>query len=591
MSRLARDRAGNTLAMMAIALIPLSAMAGSGLDMARLYVVKVRLQQACDAGVLAGRKFMADGTTGQNLDPYAATQAQLFFANNFPTGWMTTRETLFTPKRGSDGRVSGGATTKVSMTVMKMFQAPDVKLDVTCEARYDVPDVDVMFVLDTTGSMACAASETSGCSQPIASYTKADGSTGYYVTEKSTSKIKALRNAAMVFWDTLDQSSDPSTNIRYGIVPYSSAVNVGYQLPAGSMVSDWQYQSRRVVGDANKNSAVNDRPSVNKAQCDALEGRSPANGYDSNGEAVVTTTSWDSGNNRCDRRRQTVIPLWRYAQWPMDVSQYILGNPVTDPSKVTGVTSRWQGCVEERDTVAATSFSASALPPDLDPDLPPTSDATRWRPMYGEQVYYRGSPASYDSTGNAPNLGGDASYLQSGYGTCPKSVRRLAKAKRSDISNFLNAADFRPLGGTYHDVGMIWGLRLISPTGIFAADTAAWPNRPAPRRHIVFMTDGEMAPNADIYGQYAHERVDRRVSGGNLGDLENRHTARFSAVCDAARNRNVTVWVVAFGSSLTNELRDCATTPSQAFFAGTDDELEEQFKSIAKQVAMLRVSQ
>ncbi|NWM54871.1 hypothetical protein GY652_26805, partial [Escherichia coli] len=56
--RLRNDRAGNTLAMMAIALIPLLGFVGSAVDTARLYLIKVRMQQACDAGALAGRKFM-----------------------------------------------------------------------------------------------------------------------------------------------------------------------------------------------------------------------------------------------------------------------------------------------------------------------------------------------------------------------------------------------------------------------------------------------------------------------------------------------------------------------------------------------------
>lgn len=55
LTRLARDRRGNTLAMMAIALIPITELGGSGVDIARVYMVKNRLQQACDAGVLTGR--------------------------------------------------------------------------------------------------------------------------------------------------------------------------------------------------------------------------------------------------------------------------------------------------------------------------------------------------------------------------------------------------------------------------------------------------------------------------------------------------------------------------------------------------------
>jgi Flp pilus assembly protein TadG len=89
--RLARDARGNTLAMMAIALIPLSALAGSAVDMGRLYIVKTRLQQACDAGVLAGRKTMV--STDGALDTAAANQAKTFFANNFPSGLMGTRPT------------------------------------------------------------------------------------------------------------------------------------------------------------------------------------------------------------------------------------------------------------------------------------------------------------------------------------------------------------------------------------------------------------------------------------------------------------------------------------------------------------------
>ena len=85
--RLARDVAGNTLAIMAIALIPLTAMAGAGVDTARLYVVKSRLQQACDVGALAGRKFLLD-SSDSTLDPTAAKQAQQSFANNFATGYI-----------------------------------------------------------------------------------------------------------------------------------------------------------------------------------------------------------------------------------------------------------------------------------------------------------------------------------------------------------------------------------------------------------------------------------------------------------------------------------------------------------------------
>lgn len=55
LQRFASDRAGNTLAMIAAAIFPMMAMVGGGVDMGRSYLSQSRLQQACDAGVLAAR--------------------------------------------------------------------------------------------------------------------------------------------------------------------------------------------------------------------------------------------------------------------------------------------------------------------------------------------------------------------------------------------------------------------------------------------------------------------------------------------------------------------------------------------------------
>src|SRR6476659_8968425 len=58
LGRLARDARGNTLAIIGAALVPLAGMIGSGVDMSRAYMAKTRLQSACDAGELAGRRVM-----------------------------------------------------------------------------------------------------------------------------------------------------------------------------------------------------------------------------------------------------------------------------------------------------------------------------------------------------------------------------------------------------------------------------------------------------------------------------------------------------------------------------------------------------
>ncbi|MGN6819568.1 MAG: pilus assembly protein TadG-related protein [Sphingomonas sp.] len=617
MGRLRHDVRGNTLAMMAIALIPISALVGSGVDTARLYMVKVRLQQACDAGVLAGRKAMAvSGAT--TLDTDATNQANTFFRNNFTSGWMKTSSVSFTPSKTADNQVSGVAQATAPMSVMKMFGMPDVTLNVTCQARYDIADTDVMFVLDTTGSMACTTADDP-CGASAVSYTRPDGTIGYHAVEESGSKISGLRSAVLNFYDTIAANVDPSTHIRYGFVTYTSTVNAGYAVTAVSpdyVVNSWTYPSRSITVDANNgSSSTTNYTNTSSATCSTYAGRTPATGYTTSGTATVKTVTWTSSSNgTCAVKSQPVKPTWRYQNVTYDTSQYKTGTAVTDPSKITGATSTWQGCLEERDTTASSSFDVSNLPPDLDPDLIPSSDSTRWRPMWPDVVYYRGNNSSIDYAGNGSTPYGDykpttdgptttytnmipyaangwASNMSSGYVSCGKPVSRLAVMTRDQVNAYLTASDFVPQGGTYHDTGMIWGTRMISPNGIFAADTAAWPGRNDPNRYIVFMTDGDMAPNYNIYGMYGMEYYAKRVTGtsGLSNDLSY-HNARFVAECSAAKARGITVFVVGFGQTLTTQLQACAS-PGQAYYASDNASLNTAFQSIAKQVALLRISQ
>ncbi len=104
-----------------------------------------------------------------------------------------------------------------------------------------------MFVLDTTGSMACTPANS--CTNQTSSYTRPDGTTGYYAVEATGSKISGLRSAVLSFFDTMEANKDSSTRVRYGFVTYTSTVNAGFALPSSAIVDNWTYQSRKIVGE------------------------------------------------------------------------------------------------------------------------------------------------------------------------------------------------------------------------------------------------------------------------------------------------------------------------------------------------------
>jgi hypothetical protein len=190
----------------------------------------------------------------------------------------------------------------------------------------------------------------------------------------------------------------------------------------------------------------------------------------------------------------------------------------------------------------------------------------------------------YESYASSTNTSG-------GWAACPSAAMRLRPFTSSDrpiMQNYVNG--LVAVGGTYHDVGMVWGTRLASPTGLFASDNATAPNGSPISRHIIFMTDGQMAPNPGIYGFQGQEYTMGRVGTNDVTDLTARHNTRFLHACNAAKERNMTVWVIAFGTSLTTDMTNCATGGS-AFQASNSAQLRARFQQIAQQITRLRLQQ
>lgn len=644
LTRLRGDVRGNTLAIMAAAMIPLCAFAGSAIDLGRLYVVRTRLQTACDAGVLAGRKFMDSKTqvVGQPLTGTALTQANAYFGNNFgaswaPNSWFIANSQTFSPTAFADSngvtQVAGSASAQVPMTLMRIFGAPNRTLNVTCQASFDTPDADVMFVLDTTGSMSCLPSDAVTCSTTPVAYTMADGSTDYYNPEKSGSKLQAVRDAVATFYDTLAANLTPGTDVRYGFVPYTSTVNAGAALTsAGSnyVATQWTYQSRKITGDyavSKSGSASNTSDSKTTCQGFTLANTRSVAAYTYPATGKLGT--W-SNSNSCSVQLYNLGPVWTYQPIQYDTTNFIktlASGSVTDPTKIGGATTSWQGCIDEQSSgnySSVSSYNINSLPADMNPDLIPASaSASPWAPMWPAVEYARNgqsySSANGDygfynsandvengdtnatdttSSGLAQNANFAGTYARyGGYGPCGQPAQRLTPrdpkntADRAAVVAYM--ASLRAHGGTYHDTGMIWGLRMISPQGIFGQDTYHWPGHADPKRVIVFLTDGAMSTSPLSYGMTGVESFDKRVRGTATGDLDDWHNARFLAECSKAQQKNIQVWVVAVGQSLTQPLKDCVGTahPERAIFVNSSTDLSAKFKDIATAVSMLRVSQ
>lgn len=541
--RLIADQRGNAMIIAAAAIIPIVACIGGGLDVSRAYLVKARLHDACDVAALAGRRAMTneDITTAQ-------PEALKFFNFNFPKNYMGTASFTPTVTHPDTGVVEVKASTSTPTTLMKIFGYDSIPVSVDCDATQNFDNIDIVLVLDNTGSMNCLPSDSQYTSCP---------------TEKSGSKISGVRQAVLALYDQLAsaqaQLAAQGLRLRYGIVPYSSAVNGGNLIYAQSptyIATSWTYQSR----------------------------------------VPNFTTSWG----------RTVFSSWTYKPVTYDVSSFVSGGTLTTPTGTNGANTSlsWGGCVEEpqTDPTITSSSSTSSIPSgayDLNIDLIPSSPSTQWKPLLADSSYntaefYRPTTAAYTTTND---YGGGASsfYL---FTACPQQASRLAVMDRATLQSYLNSLYAR--GGTYHDEGMIWGARLLSPNGIFGSQNPTTYNSRPVHTFIIFMTDGFMQTDGCIptsscrptqYTGYGIEGLDGRT-GATSSDTDGRHQTRFLMACTAAKRMGVSIWAIDFGASAGSDpaLQSCASNADQYAVSADNRSLIDKFAEIGKNIGALRLS-
>jgi len=145
-------------------------------------------------------------------------------------------------------------------------------------------------------------------------------------------------------------------------------------------------------------------------------------------------------------------------------------------------------------------------------------------------------------------------------------------------------------GSTYHAIGMLWGGRLSSTTGIFSSNVLTTPsNGGNVTRHLIFMTDGEQASNYSIQQAYGIEYHDHRITDDGYTDDDTRHLSRFRAICDAIKAKGIRIWVISVTTALTTDLSYCSS-PGSSYTANTAAQLNTAFQTIARQVGELRVT-
>lgn len=281
-----------------------------------------------------------------------------------------------------------------------------------------------------------------------------------------------------------------------------------------------------------------------------------------------------------------------------------------DPSDKT----QWKGCVYERDGAAS-----------IDDTLPGGSG--NWKPLIWPifndnqySVYTSGKtkgqvdPATVDPGGDknansftGPNVG------------CPTPILPLTN-KQADVTASLKAMTAWNRGGTLSDIGMAWGIRVLSPSAPFTESgkmidkktgETIWES-PRWRRAIVLMTDGDnVVFNAgnegsrvktgkelsDItgYGRLGEARMNALFKSNNSGTVKTKVDERLIELCKTAKKQDIIIYTVVFSNSTNAATRaiyeTCASDKGKYWYAPSADALNSAFGAIGSDLNKLRITQ
>jgi Flp pilus assembly protein TadG len=533
LKRLHRDTSGNTLAIAAAAIIPLTAVIGSALDLSVAYMTRSRLQNACDAGVLAGRQLMQGTTFNQAVED----EADKFFEFNFPDGTSGTTGVEFevAQDQQNQSQLLGSASALVPTSLMKIFGYANIPLEVACDATRDMGHNDIALVLDVTGSMNENASGGGG------------------------TRIQRLRTGALGLYRALDSGDGSIT--RFGIVPYSHTVNVARSLMNRDILVNQTYL------DGGASYRLCDTNGTYIWNC-----QEPTTSTNAQPWPKIGVQTINGQQKNIDR-----LTLTPQSTKVVHISNSFWNNANGSfPGNRQGFRTSGDGCIEERPSVGTPTnlFQVLTTVSQADVDTRASNGGNQEHLQFGR----------YDP------------FVQRGhhYEGCPSEATRLQEYdSEGEFETAINAATARVTGGTYHDIGMLWGARFLSRTGFFAGnnfnqgDNVTEIDGIPVNTHIVFMTDGPLAPHDTLYSAYGVETYQRRL--GTSGTPYQRHRDRFAAACNVAKNMGMTIWVIALDVGDTDDIDDCATSADH-FYTSDGSDLEQVFERIGQGIGNLRLT-
>lgn len=185
----ARSERGAVAIIFAASLVTIAIAVGAAIDFGRAHSLRQEMQSTLDAGVLAAAKavVLKGGDVDTTLKTFVA--ASELKKENIVID-------IVSGTSGANGEVSGAMSGRMPTTLMRLIGQSEMEIAVESSVALGTGNMDLVLVLDSTGSMA-------------------------------GSRLETLKTAAKDLVTTLHDLPNAEEIIKIGVVPFARYVNVG----------------------------------------------------------------------------------------------------------------------------------------------------------------------------------------------------------------------------------------------------------------------------------------------------------------------------------------------------------------------------
>lgn len=213
--KLGRAERGNVVMILALSILPITAVVGSAIDISRIQTARIQTSALLDQAVLAAANLSYKDDPDTLVKDWMNSQIAQFGHNVEDLTVSVQSQVALNSKT-----VSSTATLRVDTAIMHMFGREEVFISVSASAMQSIPNIEIAMVLDISSSMR-------------------------------GNRLTSLKEASTDFIDImLNDETEDSTSIN--IVPFGGTVNIGDNLfnkfavqttAFGTVLdpSEWQY--------------------------------------------------------------------------------------------------------------------------------------------------------------------------------------------------------------------------------------------------------------------------------------------------------------------------------------------------------------